>query len=384
MSAVQTVPTTTDLATDPFPLLGTDAVVFAVGNARQAAHFYRSAFRMRITAYSGPETGAPDLASYVVESGKVRFVLTSVVTPSTERARQLAEHVSVHGDGVTDLAIRVPDARAAYEHAVARGAKGIDEPYELTDEFGTVVLASIAIYGDTRHTFVDRSRYQGPYLPGYVPAEPAAGEPRDGSGDLFKNVDHCASNVELGEMDTWIEFYQHVMGFTQLQEFTDDDISTEYSALMSKALTGGANKVKLNVTEPAVGKKKSQIDEYLEFYGGAGVQHIALATDDIATAVRAMAAHGVEFLTTPDAYYDALAERIGPTRVAVEELRELGVLADRDEDGYLLQIFTKPVVDRPTVFFEIIERRGSMGFGKGNFKALFEAIEREQARRGNL
>ncbi|MBO1414337.1 4-hydroxyphenylpyruvate dioxygenase [Streptomyces sp. FH025] len=384
MSPVQTVSAAPGLATDPFPLLGTDAVVFAVGNARQAAHFYRSAFRMRVTAYSGPETGAPDLASYVVESGKVRFVLTSVVTPSTERARRTAEHVSAHGDGVTDIALQVPDARAAYAHAVARGAKSIEEPYELTDEFGTVVLASIAIYGETRHTFVDRSRYQGPYLPGYVPVEPAAGEPRDGSGDLFKYVDHCVGNVELGEMDTWIDFYQRVMGFTQIQEFTDDDIATEYSALMSKALADGSNKVKFNVTEPAIGKKKSQIEEYLEYYGGPGVQHIALATDDIAAAVRQMAANGVEFLTTPDAYYDLLAERIGPTRVPVEELRELSVLADRDEDGYLLQIFTKPVVDRPTVFFEIIERRGSKGFGKGNFKALFEAIEREQARRGNL
>ncbi|KJK55374.1 4-hydroxyphenylpyruvate dioxygenase, partial [Saccharothrix sp. ST-888] len=308
----------TEAVTDPFPLLGTDAVVFAVGNARQAAHFYRSAFRMRVTAYSGPETGAPDLASYVVESGKVRFVLTSVVTPSTERARLLAEHVATHGDGVTDIALQVPDARAAYAHAVARGARGIEQPYEVTDEYGTVTLASIAIYGDTRHTFVDRSRYEGPYLPGYVPVEPAAGEDRDGSGDLFTYVDHCVGNVGLGEMDSWIDFYQRTMGFTQIQEFTDDDIATDYSALMSKALADGSNKVKFNVTEPAVGKKKSQIEEYLEYYGGPGVQHIALATDDIAATVRGMAAHGVEFLTTPDAYYDALAERVGPTRVPIE------------------------------------------------------------------
>ncbi|MFC5148619.1 4-hydroxyphenylpyruvate dioxygenase [Streptomyces aureoversilis] len=369
-------------AADPFPLLGNDAVVFAVGNARQAMHFYRTAFGMRVTAYRGPETGTPETVSYVLESKGVRFVVTSPVQPHTEAGRVLAEHIAAHGDGVTDVALQVPDARAAYARAVERGAHGLVEPYELTDGSGTVVLARIAAYGDTVHTLVDRTRYHGPYLPGYEAVEPGRFGPQ--SEPLFELIDHVVGNVELGAMDKWIEFYQRVMGFTQIQEFTDEDIATELSSLMSKALGDGSGKVKFNVSEPAIGKRKSQIDEYLEFYGGPGVQHIALATDDIVGTVRAMQAAGAEFLTTPGAYYDVLAERIGGMRVPVEELRELNILADRDEDGYLLQIFTKPVQDRPTVFFEIIERRGAKGFGRGNFQALFEAIEREQALRGNL
>ncbi|SDO04114.1 4-hydroxyphenylpyruvate dioxygenase [Actinacidiphila guanduensis] len=366
---------------DDFPVKGMDAVVFAVGNAKQAAHYYSTAFGMRRVAYAGPETGSRETASYVLESGSARFVFTSVVKPESDHGRFLADHVAAHGDGVYDLAIEVPDARAAYAHAVGNGATGLTEPYELTDEHGTVVLAAIATYGQTRHTLVDRSRYDGPYLPGYAAAGPIAAPP---DKRFFQAVDHCVGNVELGRMDEWVGFYNKVMGFTNMKEFVGDDIATEYSALMSKVVADGSRKVKFPLNEPAVGKKKSQIDEYLEFYGGPGVQHIALATNDIVASVRAMKAAGVEFLDTPDSYYDTLGEWVGETRVPVDTLRELKILADRDEDGYLLQIFTKPVQDRPTVFFEMIERHGSMGFGKGNFKALFEAIEREQERRGNL
>ncbi|PJE94053.1 4-hydroxyphenylpyruvate dioxygenase [Streptomyces carminius] len=366
---------------DPFPVKGMDAVVFAVGNAKQAAHYYSTAFGMRLVAYSGPENGSRETASYVLESGSARFVLTSVIKPSTEYGRWLADHVAAHGDGVIDLAVEVPDARAAYAYAVEHGATGLAEPYELKDEHGTVVLAAIATYGQTRHTLVERSGYDGPYLPGYTAADPVVAPP---GNRFFQAVDHCVGNVELGRMDEWVAFYNNVMGFTNMKEFVGDDIATEYSALMSKVVADGKRKVKFPLNEPAVGKKKSQIDEYLEFYGGPGVQHIALATNDIVATVRAMRAAGVRFLETPDSYYDTLGEWVGETRVPLEELRELKILADRDEDGYLLQIFTKPVQDRPTVFFELIERHGSMGFGKGNFKALFEAIEREQARRGNL
>ncbi|SCK20548.1 4-hydroxyphenylpyruvate dioxygenase [Streptomyces sp. WMMB 322] len=365
---------------DPFPVKGMDAVVFAVGNAKQAAHYYSTAFGMKLVAYSGPENGSRETASYVLESGGARFVLTSVVKPVTDWGRFLTDHVAAHGDGVIDLAIEVPDARAAYEYAVAQGATGIVEPHEQKDEHGTVVLAAIATYGKTRHTLVERSGYSGPYLPGYVAAAPVV-EPGKRN---FQAIDHCVGNVELGKMNEWVAFYNKVMGFTNMKEFVGDDIATEYSALMSKVVADGHRKVKFPLNEPAVAKKKSQIDEYLEFYGGAGVQHIALATNDIVATVRAMRAAGVQFLDTPDSYYDTLGEWVGETRVPLETLRELKILADRDEDGYLLQIFTKPVQDRPTVFFEMIERHGSMGFGKGNFKALFEAIEREQERRGNL
>jgi 4-hydroxyphenylpyruvate dioxygenase len=363
---------------DPFPVKGMDAVVFAVGNAKQAAHYYSTAFGMRVVAYSGPETGRADRVSYVLESGSARFVLKGSVRPGTD----IAHHVAEHGDGVVDLAIAVPDVYAAYEYATAHGAVGLEKPHEVEDENGVLVRAAIAAYGETRHSLVDRSRYQGTYAPGYVDREPLV-EP---DARIFQAVDHCVGNVELGRMDEWVEFYHHVMGFTNMAEFVGDDIATDYSALMSKVVADGSRKVKFPLNEPAPAKKKSQIDEYLEFYGGPGVQHIALNTGDILATVDAMRAAGVEFLDTPDSYYEdpELRARIGTVRVPVEELQRRKILVDRDEEGYLLQIFTKPVQDRPTVFFELIERHGSQGFGKGNFKALFEAIEREQELRGNL
>jgi 4-hydroxyphenylpyruvate dioxygenase len=364
-------------AADEFPVNGMDAAVFAVGNARQAAHFYSSAFGMRCVAYRGPETGCRDEAAYVLEAGNARFVFRGPVRAGTE----LGEHVAAHGDGVIDLAINVPSATAAWHYALEHGARSVHEPETAEDEHGKVILAAVATYGDTRHTFVERNDYAGPYLPGYVPATPLIAEP---TGPFFTEIDHCVGNVELGRMNQWVEFYHRVMGFTNMKEFVGDDIATEYSALMSKVVADGSRKVKFPINEPAAGKKKSQIDEYLDFYGGPGVQHMALATDDIVGAVRGMKAAGVQFLDTPDSYYETLGEWVGDTRVPLSELHELKILADRDEDGYLLQIFTKPVQDRPTVFFELIERHGSQGFGKGNFKALFEAIEREQERRGNL
>ena len=360
-----------------FPVIGMDAVVFAVGNAKQAAHYYSTAFGMRRTAYRGPETGYPDEAVHVLESGSARFVFRGPARPRT----RLGMRVAAHGNGVTDLALEVSSAEEAYDYAVSHGARGLEAPHLLEDDYGKVVVAAIATFGDTRHTLVERSGYSGPYLPGFVPAAPVV-EP--GERAFFTQIDHCVGNVELGKMDEWVDFYHRVMGFTNMKEFVGDDIATEYSALMSKVVADGTRKVKFPLNEPAAGKRKSQIDEYLEFYGGPGVQHIALATDDIVASVRAMTAAGVEFLATPGSYYDELGSWVGQTRVHIDELRELGILADRDEDGYLLQIFTQPVQDRPTVFFELIERHGSQGFGKGNFKALFEAIEREQARRGNL
>jgi 4-hydroxyphenylpyruvate dioxygenase len=362
---------------DEFPVIGMDAVVFAVGNARQAAHFYSTAFGMRCVAYRGPETGCRDEAAYVLESGTARLVLRGPVRGGTA----VGAHVAEHGDGVVDLAITVPSAEAAYEYALAHGAIGLDEPEVTEDSNGKVVLAAVATYGDTRHTLVERTAYSGPYLPGYVAADPLVTPP---ARPYFTEIDHCVGNVELGKMDEWVEFYHHIMGFTNMKEFVGDDIATEYSALMSKVVADGSRKVKFPLNEPAAGKRKSQIDEYLEYYGGPGVQHIALATDDIVAAVRGMRANGCDFLATPGSYYDALGEWVGDTRVPLDQLRRLNILADRDEDGYLLQIFTRPVQDRPTVFFELIERHGSQGFGKGNFKALFEAIEREQERRGNL
>ena len=354
-----------------------DAVVFAVGNAKQAAHYYSTAFGMQRVAYRGPETGSPDEAAHVLESGGARFVFRGPVRAGTA----LGERVAAHGDGVIDLALQVSSAEDAYQYAVAHGARGLEAPRIIEDEHGKVVVAAIATYGDTRHTLVERSGYSGAYLPGYVPAVPIGGPHEQ---RFFTEIDHCVGNVELGKMDEWVDFYHRVMGFTNMKEFVGDGIATEYSALMSKVVADGSRKVKFPLNEPAVGKRKSQIDEYLEFYAGPGVQHIALATGDIVASVRAMTAAGVEFLATPSSYYDELGSWAGQTRVSIDELRELGILADRDEDGYLLQIFTQPVQDRPTVFFELIERHGSQGFGKGNFKALFEAIEREQARRGNL
>jgi 4-hydroxyphenylpyruvate dioxygenase len=374
-----THPAADAVQTDVFPVKGMDAIVFAVGNARQAAHFYASCFGMRLVAYSGPETGRPERASYVLTSGSARFVIQG----PTRADAPLAAHLAAHGDGVTDLAIQVPDVYAAYEYAVTHGATGLEKPHETSDEHGTIVRAAIAAYGDTRHSLVDRSRYTGVYAPGYVEREPLLPAPQK---RYFQAVDHCVGNVELGAMDEWVEFYKNVMGFTNMAEFIGDDIATDYSALMSKVVADGSRKVKFPLNEPAAGKRKSQIDEYLEFYGGPGVQHIALATNDILHSVDSMRAAGIEFLAAPDSYYDdpELRARIGNVRVPIEELKSRAILVDRDEDGYLLQIFTKPVQDRPTVFFELIERHGSLGFGKGNFKALFEAIEREQEIRGNL
>jgi 4-hydroxyphenylpyruvate dioxygenase len=365
------------VAPDDFPVEGIDHVRFAVGNARQAAHFYSTAFGMRVTAYRGPETGSRELAEYVLESGAARFVVTGEVRAGSWVGR----HVAAHGDGVIDIALRVPDAARAFETAVSRGARPVAEPHLEEDETGKVVVAAIATYGETRHSLVERSAYSGPFWPGFLAREPLV-EPA--AKRFFWAIDHIVGNVELGAMDEWVAFYNRVMGFTNMKEFVGDDIATEYSALMSKVVADGSRKVKFPLNEPAVGKRKSQIDEYLEFYGGPGVQHLALATNDIVASVEHLRAAGIEFLATPDSYYDDLGSWVGETRVPLDRLRELKILADRDEDGYLLQIFTKPVQDRPTVFFELIERHGSMGFGKGNFKALFEAIEREQARRGNL
>ncbi len=376
-----------DISKDPFPVLGMDHIRFMVGNARQAAHYYSTAFGMTCVAYRGPEQGYRDHAEYVLVSGQARFVVTGAVHANAPAAA----HHAKHGDGINDLALAVPDVDAAYAYATKQGAVGLEEPHDLTDEHGTVRVAAIATYGDTRHTLVDRSRYHGPFLPGFVTCDPivdrsaaiaSGAQPKR----FFQAVDHVVGNVELGKMDEWVAFYHKVMGFTNMVEFIGDDIATEYSALMSKVVANGSRKVKFPLNEPAIGKRKSQIDEFLEFYGGPGPQHVALATNDILASVDAMKAAGVEFLTTPDSYYEdpELRARIGKVRVPVEELQKRGILVDRDEDGYLLQIFTKPVQDRPTFFFELIERHGSMGFGKGNFKALFEAIEREQARRGNL
>jgi 4-hydroxyphenylpyruvate dioxygenase len=368
-----------DETRDPFPVTAMDAVVLVSGNATQSAHFYQHAFGMTLVGYSGPETGNRDHKGYVLRSGSARFVIVGAVDP----ASRYADHHRRHGDGVVDLALEVPDVDRCVTHARAQGATVLEEPHDLTDEHGTVRVAAIAAYGETRHTLIDRSRYSGIYLPGYLPRSSTMEPP---ARRLFQAVDHCVGNVELGRMDEWVSFYNRVMGFVNMAEFVGDDIATEYSALMSKVVANGNHRVKFPLNEPAAGKRKSQIDEYLEFYEGAGCQHIALATNDILSTVDEMRRRGVEFLDTPDSYYDdpELRARIGTVRVPVEELKSRGILVDRDEDGYLLQIFTKPVGDRPTVFFELIERHGSLGFGKGNFKALFEAIEREQERRGNL
>lgn len=371
-----------DTSHDPFPVRAMDAVVFVVGNATQSALFYQVAFGMELVAYRGPEHGYRDHKSYVLKSGSARFVLQGAVDPDSP----LADHHRAHGDGVVDLALEVQDVDRCVEHARAQGATVLDEPNDLTDEHGVVRTAAIATYGETRHTLIDRSRYTGPYLPGYVARSSGYVKPEGAPKRLFQAVDHCVGNVELGDMDRWVGFYNRVLGFVNMAEFVGDDIATEYSALMSKVVANGNHRVKFPLNEPAAGRKKSQIDEYLEFYRGAGCQHIALATGDILRTITAMRAAGVEFLATPDSYYDdpELRARIGEVRLPIETLKEHGILVDRDEDGYLLQIFTKPIGDRPTVFYELIERHGSLGFGKGNFKALFEAIEREQELRGNL
>ncbi|WP_040813384.1 4-hydroxyphenylpyruvate dioxygenase [Nocardia concava] len=371
-----------DAAADPFPVLGWDAVVWVVGNATQTAHYLQSAFGMRLEAYAGPETGNRDHKAFVLRSGGARFVVKGAVDP----ASPLVAHHDRHGDGVVDIALEVPDVDRCIERARAQGATVLDEPRDETDEYGTVRTAAIATYGETRHTLVDRSRYYGPYLPGYI-SRTSAYAPRPGQPKrIFQAIDHVVGNVELGQMDEWVEFYRRVMGFENMAEFVGDDIATEYSALMSKVVANGNHRVKFPLNEPAPSRKRSQIDEYLEFYQGPGVQHIALATNDILTAVDVLRREGIEFLDTPDSYYEdpELRARIGHVRVPVNELQRRGILVDRDEDGYLLQIFCKPITDRPTVFFELIERHGSLGFGKGNFKALFQAIEREQEARGNL
>ncbi|GII25325.1 4-hydroxyphenylpyruvate dioxygenase [Planosporangium mesophilum] len=371
-----------DIAADPFPVKGLDHIRFYVGNAKQSAHYYSTAFGMTCVAYRGPEQGYRDHAEYVLVSGGARFVVVGGVHANAEATR----HYARHGDGIVDIALEVPDVDKAYQHATAQGATGIEAPYDLTDEHGTVRVAAVATYGETRHTLIDRRGYSGPFLPGFVRRDPIVTRDPAGPKRYFQAVDHVVGNVELGRMDEWVEFYKRVMGFTNMAEFVGDDIATDYSALMSKVVASGTRKVKFPLNEPAVSARKSQIDEYLEFYGGPGAQHIAVATNDILASVDAMRAAGVEFLDTPDSYYDdpELRGRIGQVRVPIEELKARKILVDRDEDGYLLQIFTKPVQDRPTVFFELIERHGSLGFGKGNFKALFEAIEREQERRGNL
>lgn len=371
-----------DPSKDPFPVRALDAVVFVVGNATQSALFYQVAFGMQLVAYSGPELGNRDHKAYVLKSGSARFVLKGAVDPDSE----LADHHRRHGDGVVDLALEVADVDRCVEHARAQGATVLEEPNETSDDSGTIRRAAIATYGETRHTLIDRSGYSGPYLPGYVARSGNYVKPADSQKRLFQAVDHCVGNVEIGQMDRWVAFYNRVMGFVNMAEFVGDDIATDYSALMSKVVANGNHRVKFPLNEPAVGRKKSQIDEFLEFHRGSGCQHIALATGDILTTITRMRAAGVEFLATPDSYYDdpELRARIGEVRLPIETLKEHGILVDRDEDGYLLQIFTKPIGDRPTMFYELIERHGSLGFGIGNFKALFQAIEREQELRGNL
>jgi 4-hydroxyphenylpyruvate dioxygenase len=338
---------------------------------------------MNVVGYRGPETGSRDAVEYVLTSGKARFVLTGEAHAGTD----VGEHVRRHGDGVFDLAMEVPDVDAGVAYARSKGATILVDPHDVSGDGGTVRLATIATYGETRHTLVDRSGFSGIFLPGFEPATSAFGaKPAHHPKRYFQAIDHCVGNVELGRMDEWVEFYNKVMGFTNMAEFIGDDIATDYSALMSKVVASGNHRVKFPLNEPAVARKKSQIDEYLEFYDGAGCQHIALATGDILRTVDILRDNGIEFLETPDTYYDdpELRARIGEVRVPIEELKKRAILVDRDEDGYLLQIFTRPMGDRPTVFYEFIERHGSLGFGKGNFKALFESIEREQELRGNL
>src|SRR4051812_659801 len=371
-----------DETTDPFPVSGWDALVWTVGNAVQTAHFFQSAFGMELDAYSGPETGNRDHHAYVLSSGAARYVVQGAYDP----ASPLADHHRKHADGISDIALAVPHGDRCIAHARAQGATVVEEPHDVSDEHGTVRRAAIATYGDTIHSLVDRSNYTGPYLPGFVARRSTFTKRENAPRRMFQAVDHVVGNVELGAMDAWVDFYNRVMGFTNMAEFIGEDIATDYSALMSKVVANGNHRGKFPLNEPAPGKRKSQIDEYIEFYRGAGAQHLALATGDIIATGAALVDNGVEFLDTPDSYYDDpdLRARIGEVRGPIEELQRRGILVDRDEDGYLLQIFTKPIGDRPTVFFELIERHGSLGFGKGNFKALFEAIEREQERRGNF
>jgi 4-hydroxyphenylpyruvate dioxygenase len=362
---------------DFLPLQGTDYVEFYVGNAKQAAHYYMSAFGFGAVAYSGPETGNKDRVSYVVRQHKLTFVLTTPLRQGNE----MADHIYKHGDGVKFLALRVDDATDAWEQTTSRGGKSYLKPLRLKDEQGEVVLSGIHTYGETVHLFVERRNYTGPFMPGFRKWENRHFKPSD-TGLLY--VDHCVGNVGWNQMNKWVKFYEEVMGFRNILSFDDNDISTEYSALMSKVMSNGNGYVKFPINEPAEGKKKSQVEEYLEFYNGEGVQHVAMATGDIVKTVRELKNRGVEFLQVPTSYYDDLTDRVGKIDEDLEPLKELGILVDRDDEGYLLQLFSKPVQDRPTLFFEIIQRKGAQSFGKGNFKALFEAIEREQAERGNL
>ncbi|HET6271869.1 MAG TPA: 4-hydroxyphenylpyruvate dioxygenase [Bacteroidota bacterium] len=362
---------------DFLPINGTDYVEFYVGNAKQSAHFYRSAFGMKLVAYSGPETGQRDRASYVLQQDKIRLILTTPMQPD----HPISEHIKVHGDGVHDIALWVDDAGSAYRETTKRGAKGVMEPSVVRDEFGEVRKSAIAIYGDTIHTFVERKNYTGVFMPGFRAVE---GPDTVARPVGLKYIDHMVGNVGWGEMNTWVKFYEEVMGFRLYQHFDDNDISTEYSALMSKVMANGNDRIKFPINEPAHGKRKSQIEEYIEFYRGPGVQHIAMATDNIIETVSEMKHQGVEFLRVPSTYYNDLTSRVGKIDEPMDELARLGILVDRDDEGYMLQLFTKPVEDRPTLFYEVIQRKGSRSFGKGNFKALFEAIEREQALRGNL
>ena len=359
------------------PLLGWDYVELWVGNAKQAAYFYEHAMGFTRTAYAGPETGVRDRASYVLEQGDVRFVVTSAL----QEDHEITRHQARHGDGVRDIALTVPDATQAYREAVKRGARGVVEPVRVEDELGSLELSAIATYGDTLHTFVNRSDYGGPFKPGYASAS-SNGQTNAGVG--LTNIDHVVGNVELGQMNHWVEFYERVFGMTNILHFGDDQIQTEYSALMSKVMADGNRKIKFPINEPAEGKRKSQIDEYLDFYGGPGAQHIAVASTNIVDTVERMKERGILFLDTPDTYYDDVEDRVGEIDESYTDLQRHKILADRDDDGYLLQIFTKTAQDRPTVFFEVIERHGATSFGDGNFRALFEAIEREQALRGNL
>jgi 4-hydroxyphenylpyruvate dioxygenase len=362
---------------DFLPLQGTDYVEFYVGNAKQAAHYYMSAFGFQALAYAGPETGLKDKVSYAVRQNKLTFVLTTALRPQGE----IADHVYKHGDGVKALALRVDDATEAWNQTTKRGASSYKEPEHLTDKDGEVVISGIHTYGDTVHLFIERKNYHGSFLPGYRPWHNPHYSPAETG---LQYVDHCVGNVDWGRMNYWVKFYEDVMGFRNILSFDDKDISTEYSALMSKVMSNGNGYVKFPINEPAEGKKKSQVEEYLEFFGGEGCQHVALATNDIVATVTDLRSRGVEFLQVPTSYYDDLLDRVGHIDEDLEPLKNLGILVDRDDQGYLLQLFSKPVQDRPTLFFEIIQRKGARSFGKGNFKALFEAIEREQAERGNL
>jgi 4-hydroxyphenylpyruvate dioxygenase len=362
--------------TDFLPLQGTDYVEFYVGNAKQAAHFYKTAFGFQSIAYAGPETGVRDKVSYVLRQNKLTFVLTTPLRTNNK----IADHIYKHGDGVKALALRVDDARDAWFQTTKRGAVSCMQPEVLSDENGEVVMSGIETYGETIHLFIERKNYNGVFMPGYKKWETEYNPSETG----LQYVDHCVGNVGWKQMNKWVNFYEDVMGFRNILSFDDEDISTEYSALMSKVMSNGNGYVKFPINEPAEGKKKSQVEEYLEFYNGEGVQHVALATNNIVETVTQLKQRGIEFLKVPTTYYDDLIERVGSIDEDIEPLKDLGILVDRDDEGYLLQIFTKPVEDRPTLFFEIIQRKGAKSFGKGNFKALFEAIEREQAMRGNL